>query len=263
MANLTTNLGELQAVSPESGSKGLRERIDYVLRGRKPFPWGDSVRLNKGAIGRLLKGQFPDPETLIPMCRVENLSLTWLIDGLGSPYLVSYPVSDQEAANGVRDCFADGMAGVLVVSELGVTPVMHMIVHKEPPKVRPYSYTCMQVYGGIQPGELTMAVFRDHWRRSSQLELDAERWTRLATGYMGATELFGWEGEPGGLFSERAKDLDAKLRPPSHGTRESAARYLIDSALTEKFHALSLEDKRVLLRMIEGLGRVPPDNGTA
>lgn len=263
MGHLTTNLGELQAVSPESGTDGLRERIDLVLRGRKPYQWGESVRLNKGAIGRLLKGQFPDPETLVPMCRIENLSLTWLLDGLGAPYLVSYPVSDQEAANGVRECFDDGMAGVLVVSELGVTPVMHVIVRKEPPKIRPYSYTCVQILGGIQPGPLTMAVFRDHWRRSSQLEIDAERWTRLATGHMSTTELFGWEAEPGGLFGARARDLDSTLRAPKLGVRESAARYLVDSALTEKFHALSLEDKRVLLRMIEGLERSALDRPPA
>ena len=58
-------------------------RLAFLLRGRKPFVWNRSVHLSNGAVQRMNQGKWPDPAKLVPACRIENVSLTWLLEGRG------------------------------------------------------------------------------------------------------------------------------------------------------------------------------------
>jgi hypothetical protein len=83
------------------------ERFEFLLRGRKPYTWAQSVALSRGAIHRLQNGSFPDPEKLVPACRVENISLSWWLDGIGAPYIVYIAANAHEHAVIATTSFAD------------------------------------------------------------------------------------------------------------------------------------------------------------
>lgn len=92
---------------------------------------------------------------------------------------------------------------------------------------------------------------------------DLQRW-RLATGYMSATELFGWPDEPGGLF--RSADtytgaigkyvvLQASPDPRESRVREVTAGSFAEDELERVVRGLPASEREVVLRMLRGLAR--------
>ncbi len=65
-------------------------------------------------MSRLWQGSAPDPGNLVPAIRMERLSLSWLIDGQGSPFYVAVPVDDADASKMLLEIVGD-VAGADVV----------------------------------------------------------------------------------------------------------------------------------------------------
>lgn len=109
----------------ESGVVG---RFNQLLLGRKPHPFGASVHLSRGIVTRLMRGSLPDPEFLVPLVRIERISLSWLLTGVGAPYSILTATNDVEAWHEIKERLADEPEAwriVLAVSDAGWTVVLH------------------------------------------------------------------------------------------------------------------------------------------
>lgn len=258
----------------------VSDRLRKVLgEDRSPWKWAEQVLLSDGAIGRLLKGSLPDPSKLIPAIRVENLSLNWLLDGHGAPFIVATLPSDAAAAELLDRVIGDEPDSGLLVAwcEQGFTVVVHTPVIAEHAG-KSYSYRQATIIGGAAPGPLTRAVVdrfaaRSHntWRKVgpylavSQIYMPAPEWAALASGYMGNYALFG-EGLVSGLaldadpYQTPGKRTDdawpATQRPAVGRIAEPAAAESFSpemEAMIHTFRRLNSYDQHAALRMLKGL----------
>lgn len=168
-------------------------RLSRVLDGRKPYPWAAANGLSRGTIGRMLKGALPDPETLIPALRSEGLSLTWLLTGQGTPYVVHTPISDAQGADLIRQYLEEmGSPSVTIIrsAEASSSVVIALTEHvsKAPAGAEPYEYDHSEIIAGPKLGALSAAAAAEASavRRAT---FDGPSWRRLASGYMSLVEL--------------------------------------------------------------------------
>lgn len=218
-------------------AEGIAQRLGIVLRGRKPYSWGQAFGLSRGTIGRMLKGMLPTPDRLLPALRGENLSLTWLITGQGTPYLVHSPVSDAEGADLVRRLKREmGAPRFTVVTAPGkrVAVVLSEEVSKTDPDGNRYSYQHLEVIGGSALGHLTLDQV-EHRATDRRVGMSVQDWERLASGQMSASELLAYKPKlhlvpvtyapPG----DSAPSMVASEAKSSYGNISAAERKLIDA----------------------------------
>jgi len=78
-------------------------RIEFLLGNQKKHNWGKERGFSPGTIDRLFKGQIPGHEVLTAISMFDNASITWLISGSGSPFLVVATSQDDEFAEQLQD----------------------------------------------------------------------------------------------------------------------------------------------------------------
>lgn len=236
-----------------------------MLRGRVASRWADWVGISQGTLSRLRKGALPDPEKLTAACRAENLSLTWLLDGIGSPYLTVPTAGTADAAEAVRLLFDDepGWSILFAWSEAGASVVLHQPASVSIPS-GVCEYEAVSVIGGNYDASAVLeAVAIDSPGRSvKRLDVDPEQWRRVASGRMSSTELFGWRDEPGGLAAN-AHHWTAEGRA-AYGyagafsmpeLRDEPARPAWEYEVLEILRALDEWELSIALQMIRGLQR--------
>lgn len=255
----------------------ISDRLRKVLgEERSPWKWAEQVLLSAGAIGRLLKDGVPDPAKLVPAIRVENLSLTWLLDGEGAPFIVAAPPTDRAAAELLATVLDDEPESAVLIAwcEQGFTVVVHTPVSAEHAG-KSYSYEQATIIGGGAPGRQTRAVVdnfaaRPHntWRKvgpylaASQIYLPTPEWAALASGHMGNYALFG-EDRAGGLaidadpyqFHQQTAEHSYQADLPhaaANGVAEDSFSPDMDE-LIKTFRRLNAYDRHAALRMLKGL----------
>jgi len=279
-ANITPHL-ENRQVGEGVPVETISDRLRKVLgEERSPWKWAEQVVLSTGAMSRLLKDGMPDPVKLIPAVRVENLSLGWLLDGYGSPFVVSAMPTDGDSAQLLATMLDDepDSAVLLAWCEQGFTVVVHTPVIAEHAG-KSYAYRQTTIIGGGAPGLQTRAVVdafaarqQNTWRKvgpylaASQIKLPAPEWAALASGYMGNYALFG-EGLVGGLAID-ADPYQSQSQPAGQGhwsdpplaTASGIAEPSSTDAfapemeeMIKTFSRLSSYDRHAALRMLKGL----------
>lgn len=186
-------------------------RLQRVLDGRKPYPWAAANGLSRGAIGRLLKGQLPDPEKLLPLIRNEGLSLSWLMTGQGTPYLFHAPATDAQSAELICQLSAEmGRPSALIVRNAEdpqrVVVVLSEWVHKEPSEGEPYDYRHAEVIAGPAGASLAAAAAMRESSEAEERHLAGGTWRRLASGYMSLQELWTTKSTPVIAVADRSPD---------------------------------------------------------
>jgi hypothetical protein len=239
-----------------SGNSDFEARLDYVLRGRKLHPWGAALGLKPATITRLRNRQFPDPEKLMPACRVENLSLSWLLYGMGTPYLVTLALDGAEALDRIEKSIGPFSRQLLIAySNRGWLPVLNKTEHLTLPDGSLLEYRATEVIGGNLQG--LESLLRDRLgtgptRDWAQLSMHDSDWRRLATGYMGSVELFSYD-------SKIEDSLISNLELPWLGNRveEAAGAYgahtLAEREALSIVRVLDRPDQSAALRMLRGL----------
>lgn len=250
------------------GQSSVSERFARVLGDRTASRWANWVGLSQGTLSRLKAGELPDPEKLTAACRAENLSLTWLLDGMGAPYLVNVATDQRDAVGALEELFDDEAWSVLVVAAgEAATIVLH-----QPASVvlkgGTCDYTATVVLGGCYDAERVLdqlRLFAEFQRPMYYLETTFENRARLATGYMAATELFGWRDAPGGLFGgariyhpplsvDQLAMADVRQSEAlAFGVRESQADYRDALEAERIFRGLPPDQRSTVLQMLRGL----------
>lgn len=238
----------------------MADRFEFVLRGRRQSPWGEWVGISQGTLSRLKKGELPDPVKLTAACRAENLSLTWLLDGIGAPYIVHTPADLPEGVAHVRALLEDEGTWfpLIVASNAGRALVLH-----QPATINIAGgiceYRAVAVIGGAYDVRaMTDALGLTEHALLVAMQIEDHEWRRLVTGYMSSTELFGWRDNPGGLYeaARRAGRYDVRKfdRPQLRVAEPPLPPYSAEvRELQDAFDMLTAGERDTVLRMLRGL----------
>jgi hypothetical protein len=171
----------------------IEERLQRVAYGRDIHPWLKGLGLSSGTISRLRHGHLPAPERLVPIARTERVSLSWLIDGRGPPFLVHH----FQAASSLR-LFLDellveaGVHACLVhAGEPGFCAAVFMLPAElvlGADKVLPYTVVEV-VVGPFARGVLPVPERGEVYAGFGLLQVAPDVLRRLARGAMGNPEL--------------------------------------------------------------------------
>lgn len=173
-------------------------RIEFILKGRALYSWGQSLGLKQGTINRISKGHVPGPDILPMISRTENVSIHWLLEGAGAPYLVSRCQSDAEAHERLIQHFSDepGWAIHLVVSAPEFTVVLTQPCRTVSGQ-RTVEYTCVEIISGAGPNTVRGVLDERVSRPVFVTHMGRKDIQRLSTGWMGNLELIGWRHHTG------------------------------------------------------------------
>lgn len=247
--------------SPHDG-KSFEQRLKILLDGRKPTPWGVSLRIESGTMSRMMGGHVPTREILQRIQRAENCALSWLITGTGPPFIVTGG-PDREVIVAIRAALGEPPAwhAVLATAEDQAALLLHRSVsfHETGPQI-----TECRVYGGINseaPGSEFSLLGRDNLAgEPAVIELDKAQWLRLATGWMGTWELF----RGGANIHAELKRADApdasmlrESRPPAYHTGELSDAG--ERELLNRYRALGRKTQATALRVLHAL-KAPKSN---
>lgn len=177
---------------------------ERILQGREFSPFLESIGLDTGSgASRLREGKFPDPQILIPAIRLERISLSWLVDGQGTPFMVLPIFNDADAANIITNLLEDepNQTVTLVRTEFSSKQT---VVFTQPAQLvrgrHTFDYTAVEVLGG-NIGNQALKAIVDHARGKLRLlHIAPASFVALTTGQMGNVPLIGWSRQPGGLL---------------------------------------------------------------
>lgn len=223
----------------EFGFMDFRDRLETVAAGRKLTVWAKSLGLSSGTASRLSKGIAPGPEQLIPILKSENVSITWLLEGRGAPYIVSQCVTAEDMFETLETlvvdepedwqvyALGDGDNGVVILTQ----PGKYVAGNQE------IDYTILEIISGPF-GEDIMGFFAEHKALVDRRSVEDIK--RLRTGHVGNPELFGWLKECKKMEGQHIVDdregaeLDSLIQnyialPPEqrHAVREVIASYKV------------------------------------
>lgn len=191
--------------------------------------------------------------------------MSWLYDGMGTPYLLRTVTDQLEAQNFARMSMQDERWGVLLVEHRRKSMVvLHqpaIVVLKNGGECR---YEAVSVVAGRYDAVELVEEIRsmDAANTIRHLHLPVAEFVRLSCGYLSASELFGWPDEPGGLAAKAASyhgpELGDNVRY-LHDTGKRVAEPVpvwgdeIERAI-ELLHAMDARQRAVALRI---LGAIP------
>lgn len=234
------------------------QRFQTLLQSRSIPAWAETVGIATTTVYRLAKGQFPDLAKLIPMVRVERVSLSWLTDGRGAPFLVTATMSDAETAEVLAATLHDepDQALTLICTDQGepkaaVLTQPAAFLHQD----TWIKYTAVQVISGpIATGSIA-AIAQHSSGTLKRLTMTRGQIGDLSSGQMGNVPLIGWAKEPGGML-DTANTMPRASLAGGEVKEDSAAYTLTDPDLqdaTDILQSLSPTERRTVLTMLRAL----------
>lgn len=176
------------------------------MAGRKKHAWGKRYGLVPNTLQRLAEGGNVGTEVLSTVCRVENASISWLLDGKGAPFLVHHASSDEESSD---------LLGRLIEDEPGWTvyqlqdPSGRLAFALTQPaqferKGEWISYTELEVcVGEVGPASRAALSAAATSPERNLLTLDEKSWGLLQSGNLGTWQLVGDREHPGLLAKSK------------------------------------------------------------
>lgn len=137
----------------------VKDRMYFILDGRKPYVWGESIGWNRGTVDSAFRlGKAPGPRDLAILTVAERVNLSWLLVGEGPPYLV-LPLPEPQ------DLAVDESANYyLLRAPEGIPPPLVCVRHVIPqPEAPLMPATHITVYSGM-PAELMRALDWLDWK---------------------------------------------------------------------------------------------------
>ena len=174
----------------------FKQRLEWMLAGRKVTPWAKEMGLTSGTMGRLSKGEVPGPEILTAIMRRENVSISWLVDGKGLPFIVDTHFTDDSLLTMLRMHAAD--APYSVCFTLNADRGMAVFIFSQPAsyyikKGKPLEYRQIEVVIGPYTQKIRNALIHQRITASTTKAflLDDLEFSSLIRGQYGTYQLFG------------------------------------------------------------------------
>lgn len=161
-----------------------------VLNGRKLTPTMTALGWAASTCSKVMNsGHVPGPDYLVQFAKAENVSLSWLLYGEGSPYVVAWHPSDDSAADVFQQLLSDEpyWQGTLVVHGNRMAVVLDQEAVSEF-RDNQYHYHAIEIHTG-RLGSRSLDVLDAHGI-GYVIKFNREQMDRLISGYMGTYELF-------------------------------------------------------------------------
>ena len=168
-------------------------KLKFLSGKRDITPWLTSLGLSSGLAGKILKGQKPGGDLLRALMRTERVSIRWLENNRGEPYMVTKVTDDDEAIEEITKLLDDENWSVLIATHNDER--FAMILHLEcrhQYKEKMVDYRDVEVICGDVTLKTVKWLLRED-RAIWMLPLTFEQFDRLENGRMGNMEIWGWE----------------------------------------------------------------------
>lgn len=251
-----------QSVIPISMHPELIKRLEKLLNGRRKYPWGQSITLSRGAIDKLFNGDILHHQMMGAITRAENVSLSWLTEGRGSPYMVNRVSTDKEAADNIRDILEDEPGTWTIYDVRNKEDYRQSIVVLTQPGEYSYehrrkqsnlTYKIVEIISGPL-GKRVYELTKEHSPIS--VTMPYEKFEMLARGWTGNYELLGSDDNEGLLSKYKTPGFIAENYAPLYATGQAQGEEQKYSSL---FKNLSAEDQDALIRIAEALVQIHKD----
>lgn len=165
-----------------------------MLQGRSKHAWGKEIGISKGVIDAMWKGNMPGAEKLVPAINAENMSLTWLVEGSGQPYLVYSSLNDLDAYEYLEALFDEDWSAAYILTDgktnaIVLTMPGTYFVGTDPTE---YKYTVVEIIAG-QVGNKAISLLDKHEviYRLYKKKISSEDMLKINRGQVGTYQLIG------------------------------------------------------------------------
>jgi len=168
------------------------ERVEFILAGRRISPWGESLGMPEGAAESLKKDPIPGAEILNAIWRSENVNITWLITGKGSPYMVTKCDDEVMMFEELKKLIDEDTWEIDLVHDNNQMAIVLSMNGSYQYKDKEVNHKQVEVISG-PIGEKIAKVLRERSLidENRTVEVDEGTFIKLRDGYIGTYELFG------------------------------------------------------------------------
>lgn len=175
------------------------DRLDFILRGRKKHPWGQSLGISQGVITTMFAGTVPHADVLSAMACIDNVSISWLLEARGAPFIVDNFACPDAVLAAISPAMERHHWSVAILSD----GTREVVVLARPASLKTKQGQCIDyslskiIASGVNAD--VVAYLRHHKKvdNIALLNLSIDELSRLKLGYMGNYELLGWRDQPG------------------------------------------------------------------
>lgn len=226
------------------------ERLNFVLGDRKITPWGAGIGLNKGTIGRINQGHVPGHQILNLIQRVENVSIGWLVDGSGEPFLVHREDSDAAMADYLQALFDEPGWNAYLLTDLHMPAIALLQPGEIDFKGKSVRYQVTEIVTGPL-GPLTLETFNRYQGLRRLVKLSGGDMDAINQGRVGSYRLGQWIE---GAHSLDGGALEFSDVVADYAVAENTGNYGDDvRALLEGYRQLSPHNQESIHMIIEAL----------
>jgi len=212
-------------------------------------PWGNQLGLSTGTISRMFKGQIPGHEALNAISKYENASITWMVTGETSPYLITTLFDDESLAEHLHELMAEEWEVFIFNS----TTKQSVIVLKQPAKYsinkKLIDYTAIEVMSG-PIGQLTYNELLHVGSVFVLDNIDEFTMTKIIRGQIGTRGILQIINNTESHF--KINDRRSENRVSDHSPEYST---LDEKNLLQKFRALTPDDKQTIINLMNSLSK--------
>lgn len=190
--NDTPKYGNKQRIFTTFVNENIKDRLNQILNGRKKHPWGEKLGFTRGTLTRLFNGEILSADKLLPICRAENVSLSWLLDGVGEPYQVHHTFTDEETADLLSLYIDDEDWEILVLKNQAYPAIVLTLPATMMVGKKHIDYTATEIIAGPMDYQ-TLSVLNNTSRMISEISSGDFNMRKLYAGKMSNLALLGNE----------------------------------------------------------------------
>ena len=252
----------------------FEDRLNFALGSRKPTPWGKRIGLNSATTSGLFSGKQPGSEILSLIMRSENLSISWLLQGKGAPFLVDKAHSANQLNAQLAIIFEEHWENIYIANSPNGLTVVVVKQGQFDFKGTWINYPIIEVLSG-PANEQTLEFLRDRSKKGTtnntlpvpmayQIKLTENDSEKLSRGQIGTYILLG-DDKKGGILSHPDGFIDRCSYPledllPQQSTLTDPADPLLLRAVIEHIENMLIEEDITLeskdkAKLITGLYR--------
>lgn len=232
--------------------------MKFLLDDRDEYPWGGALGLSHSQIHAMFKkGVLPKGQTLIAIQRRENANISWLLDGMGTPYLVDHCRDDDDCREQVRILQEEPGWSVTIAGD-GTRQALILSLpcsYRHASNNRPIHYVDLHILTSAGPKAIDDAVAIAAEVRA--LRLKPMRFDALISGRLGAYHLLGDAAKAGLMAQTSTIDRAGVPRVAEDiaGYREERVPDLRqdERVLLGKYRRLSVSDQSRVQTIVDAL----------
>lgn len=178
----------------------FNERLNFILAGRKPSPWGATIGFNSALTTRMSSGIAPGAEILSCITLTENANASWLLTSNGSPFITQNFQSDLSLCHALSEyCSLNAYSIYLLFDRESTIILLSNNSAELDFKGKPVKYRAIKVLTG-PVGEHSLYALSQILNRGNTLYgcyIDPNSFKQIYEGQVGTYKVFGNKDVPG------------------------------------------------------------------